>query len=150
MEQTSAFTVDMDSFIDATDANDDNDGEGKESKDEEPKPYEDEEDLGGPKVAKWRKAGALLSDYFNYGLDEESWRKYAKEQVDIRVEIKMRTMAHEQGGGQVSTSSLTSFPVTSSAHIYRLCSDHSHLINAYYGPSPSYLCNARMTTEPLT
>ncbi|XP_038572438.1 pre-mRNA 3'-end-processing factor FIP1 isoform X1 [Micropterus salmoides] len=33
----------------------------------------------------WRKAGADLSDYFNYGFDEESWSAYCKKQSKVRT-----------------------------------------------------------------
>ncbi|CAK6956111.1 pre-mRNA 3'-end-processing factor FIP1 isoform X3 [Scomber scombrus] len=29
----------------------------------------------------WRKAGADISDYFNYGFDEESWKVYCRKQA---------------------------------------------------------------------
>nr|XP_046247926.1 pre-mRNA 3'-end-processing factor FIP1 [Scatophagus argus] len=32
----------------------------------------------------WRKAGANISDYFNYGFDEESWSTYCKKQSKLR------------------------------------------------------------------
>ncbi|XP_034736829.1 pre-mRNA 3'-end-processing factor FIP1 isoform X2 [Etheostoma cragini] len=32
----------------------------------------------------WRKAGADISDYFNFGFDEESWNIYSKKQSKIR------------------------------------------------------------------
>lgn len=36
----------------------------------------------------WRKPGALLSDYFNYGFDEATWKFYVQKQHDMRGEIK--------------------------------------------------------------
>ncbi|MES1918978.1 cleavage polyadenylation factor subunit fip1 [Bonamia ostreae] len=37
----------------------------------------------------WRKSGSDLSDYFNYGFNEESWRAYCARQVQMRVELKL-------------------------------------------------------------
>ncbi|XP_037830127.1 pre-mRNA 3'-end-processing factor FIP1 isoform X2 [Kryptolebias marmoratus] len=33
----------------------------------------------------WTKPGAELSDYFNYGFDEESWRAYCKKQTELQA-----------------------------------------------------------------
>eukprot|EP00043_Microstomoeca_roanoka_P013266 m.129862 g.129862 ORF g.129862 m.129862 type:complete len:407 (+) comp15710_c0_seq1:224-1444(+) len=32
----------------------------------------------------WREPGADISDYFNYGFNEETWKLYAKKQVELR------------------------------------------------------------------
>ena len=42
----------------------------------------------------WRKPGADLSDYFNYGFNEETWFKYCYRQKRMRV--------HESGSGLTS------------------------------------------------
>ncbi|XP_045204187.2 pre-mRNA 3'-end-processing factor FIP1-like [Mercenaria mercenaria] len=34
----------------------------------------------------WRKPGADITDYFNYGFNEETWRKYCQKQNRIRAE----------------------------------------------------------------
>lgn len=34
----------------------------------------------------WRKPGADISDYFNYGLDEDTWRAYCSKQIHHRLE----------------------------------------------------------------
>jgi hypothetical protein len=33
----------------------------------------------------WRQHGVDLTDYFNFGLDEESWRKYCFDMVGFNV-----------------------------------------------------------------
>jgi hypothetical protein len=38
----------------------------------------------------WRKPGADLSDYFNYGFNEETWRSYCAKQVHVRQEMSMQ------------------------------------------------------------
>ncbi|CEG45937.1 Polyadenylation factor I complex, subunit FIP1 [Plasmopara halstedii] len=35
----------------------------------------------------WRKPGVDISDYFNYGFDEHSWREYATRQLRLRREL---------------------------------------------------------------
>ncbi|KAI8051557.1 Fip1 motif-domain-containing protein [Syncephalis plumigaleata] len=48
----------------------------------------------------WRKPGADLTDYFNYGFDESTWRMYCARQKQIREElsIKKRMNALESKG----------------------------------------------------
>jgi hypothetical protein len=55
----------------------------------------------------WRKPGADLSDYFNYGFTEETWRSYCAKQVHMRQEMSMQgkirvwegPTAHKAGAG---------------------------------------------------
>ncbi|PRP87125.1 putative pre-mRNA polyadenylation factor FIP1 [Planoprotostelium fungivorum] len=35
----------------------------------------------------WRKPGVDITDYFNYGFNEESWRNYVSKQVSMRAEL---------------------------------------------------------------
>ncbi|EGZ26865.1 hypothetical protein PHYSODRAFT_320741 [Phytophthora sojae] len=47
----------------------------------------------------WRKPGVDISDYFNYGFDEHSWREYAARQLRLRRELaveKSREQASRQ------------------------------------------------------
>jgi hypothetical protein len=39
----------------------------------------------------WRKPGADISDYFNYGFSEETWRLYCRKQIQMRQEQTMQT-----------------------------------------------------------
>ena len=34
----------------------------------------------------WRKPGADITDYFNYGFTEDTWRAYSERQKRLRVE----------------------------------------------------------------
>ncbi|KAI9596553.1 Fip1 motif-domain-containing protein, partial [Syncephalis fuscata] len=38
----------------------------------------------------WRKPGADLTDYFNYGFDESTWRMYCARQKQIREELSIK------------------------------------------------------------
>lgn len=49
----------------------------------------------------WRKPGADITDYFNYGFNEDSWKAYCAKQVQLRLEQSM------QGQIKVFTSSET-------------------------------------------
>ncbi|KAJ3102495.1 pre-mRNA 3-end-processing factor fip1l1 [Phlyctochytrium planicorne] len=42
----------------------------------------------------WRKPGADITDYFNYGFTETTWRQYIGKQKQIREEQKMSRMIH--------------------------------------------------------
>ncbi|OWZ19864.1 Pre-mRNA polyadenylation factor [Phytophthora megakarya] len=47
----------------------------------------------------WRKPGVDISDYFNYGFDEHSWREYAARQLRLRRDLaveKSREQASRQ------------------------------------------------------
>lgn len=48
----------------------------------------------------WLQPGADISDWFNYGLDESTWRLYCERQKQLRAEIsQQRSIAvHTQGG----------------------------------------------------
>lgn len=41
----------------------------------------------------WRKPGADITDYFNYGFNEETWRAYCERQKKMRL--------HESGAGLI-------------------------------------------------
>ncbi|XP_046987991.1 pre-mRNA 3'-end-processing factor FIP1 isoform X2 [Schistocerca americana] len=47
----------------------------------------------------WRKPGADITDYFNYGFNEETWRAYCERQKRIRI--------HESGVGLAQIGSTT-------------------------------------------
>jgi len=38
----------------------------------------------------WRRPGVAVSDYFNYGFTEETWRVYCQRQAQLRLENQMR------------------------------------------------------------
>eukprot|EP00042_Codosiga_hollandica_P051523 m.633736 g.633736 ORF g.633736 m.633736 type:complete len:82 (+) comp58300_c0_seq21:524-769(+) len=40
----------------------------------------------------WLKAGADLTDYFNYGFDETTWKEYQEKQRQIRSELQQRAL----------------------------------------------------------
>jgi len=39
----------------------------------------------------WRKSGVDITDYFNYGFNEESWRAYSEKQAQMRLEQSMQS-----------------------------------------------------------
>lgn len=55
----------------------------------------------------WRRPGVDISDYFNYGLTEKSWREYCIKQLKLRHEQKaLGTSAMEKVDGITNQSSL--------------------------------------------
>lgn len=38
----------------------------------------------------WRKPGVDITDYFNYGFNEDTWRQYCGKQVQLRLEQSMQ------------------------------------------------------------
>ena len=54
-------------------------------------------DLDNIDVAPWRERGADVSSYFNYGLDERSWRKYVKNIRKSRLEQHLQNKIEAYG-----------------------------------------------------
>eukprot|EP01103_Thecamoeba_quadrilineata_P014777 TRINITY_DN448_c0_g1_i3.p1 TRINITY_DN448_c0_g1~~TRINITY_DN448_c0_g1_i3.p1 ORF type:complete len:650 (+),score=184.02 TRINITY_DN448_c0_g1_i3:23-1972(+) len=38
----------------------------------------------------WRKQGVEISDYFNYGFNEDTWKQYCSKQIQLRLEQNMQ------------------------------------------------------------
>jgi pre-mRNA 3'-end-processing factor FIP1 len=45
-------------------------------------------DLDGLEEQPWRKPGADITDYFNYGFNEVTWRAYCNKQKSMREDLK--------------------------------------------------------------
>ena len=66
----------------------------------------DLDDIDHPK---WREPGAVQSDFFNFGLTEQTWREYAARQVALRL-FRQQKLAEEEArraasGGRARASS---------------------------------------------
>ncbi|KAJ1921250.1 pre-mRNA 3-end-processing factor fip1l1 [Mycoemilia scoparia] len=46
----------------------------------------------------WRKPGADITDYFNFGFTEQTWKVYCLKQKRLRSELTTRTMVNATGG----------------------------------------------------
>lgn len=66
----------------------------------------------------WRKPGADITDYFNYGFNEETWRAYCERQKKMRL--------HESGVGLVGLGS--NAPPPSQANNNGKLIEYFHLI----------------------
>uniref|UniRef100_K3WAR0 Pre-mRNA polyadenylation factor Fip1 domain-containing protein n=1 Tax=Globisporangium ultimum (strain ATCC 200006 / CBS 805.95 / DAOM BR144) TaxID=431595 RepID=K3WAR0_GLOUD len=53
----------------------------------------------------WRKPGVDISDYFNYGFDEHSWREYAGRQLRLRRDLAMEKTREQAARQAVSAAS---------------------------------------------
>lgn len=51
----------------------------------------------------WRMPGADLTEYFNYGFTEDTWRAYCKKQVELRSEFNARPYAGDKSKGMANT-----------------------------------------------
>ena len=47
----------------------------------------------------WRKPGADITDYFNYGFTEDTWTKYCERQRRLRLENNVPTIGGSNKGG---------------------------------------------------
>jgi hypothetical protein len=47
----------------------------------------------------WREPGADITEYFNYGFTEETWRMYCRRQFEIRFDPRARAGGSGGGGG---------------------------------------------------
>ncbi|XP_060772017.1 pre-mRNA 3'-end-processing factor FIP1 [Neoarius graeffei] len=64
----------------------------------------------------WRKPGADLSDYFNYGFNEDTWKTYCDKQRKLRMSLQFMTLgssdknmgSHDELVSDCSTRRLTS------------------------------------------
>uniref|UniRef100_A0A8P4G1V8 Pre-mRNA polyadenylation factor Fip1 domain-containing protein n=1 Tax=Dicentrarchus labrax TaxID=13489 RepID=A0A8P4G1V8_DICLA len=62
----------------------------------------------------WEKAGANISDYFNYGFDEESWNTYCKKQSKLRAaNRKLCTKIMIQKGHPRHKEKVSAYPSSS-------------------------------------
>jgi len=67
-----------------------------------------EVDLDELELPKWREPGAVMSDFFNYGLNEQTWREYAARQVAVRLyrqqHLKQQHQEVQAAAGQASSA----------------------------------------------
>lgn len=63
-------------------------------------------DIDGLDEKPWRKPGADITDYFNYGFNEETWKMYSQKQVTLRLEQSMQGKIKVYQSDQPSTSDL--------------------------------------------
>lgn len=63
-------------------------------------------DIDGLDEKPWRKPGADITDYFNYGFNEETWKMYSQKQVTLRLEQSMQGKIKVYQSDQPSTADL--------------------------------------------
>lgn len=47
-------------------------------------------DLDNLEEKPWRKPGADITDYFNYGFNEHTWKQYCQKQLSLRAEFGLK------------------------------------------------------------
>ncbi|KAG8310929.1 hypothetical protein J6590_054252 [Homalodisca vitripennis] len=75
----------------------------------------------------WRKPGADITDYFNYGFNEDTWRAYCERQKRMRI--------HESGVGLGPLSTNVTAPMTGSGRAPVVPMDKQYMVPT--GPPPS-------------
>jgi hypothetical protein len=88
----------------------------------------------------WRKPGVDMTDYFNYGFNEDSWKQYCQKQVQVRLEQSMQTKIKVyESGGKPDTlpSDKKTIPSSSSSSTMGGGSKKISSIPTYGGDSPS-------------
>ncbi|KAK2907579.1 hypothetical protein Q8A73_008652 [Channa argus] len=102
----------------------------------------------------WRRAGANISDYFNYGFDEKSWNAYCKKQTKLRAAnkklcAKIRKRHDRHGEEQLcwtgSSSILASRKSTASADVTKEGSQSSRKVEG-----SQYLSDQGDSTQVIT
>ncbi|KAI8827483.1 Fip1 motif-domain-containing protein, partial [Chytriomyces cf. hyalinus JEL632] len=63
-------------------------------------------DLDGVEDKPWRKPGADITDYFNFGFNEVSWRAYCNKQKSMREEALMQKRIHVTFGLSLQNSTV--------------------------------------------
>lgn len=83
----------------------------------------------------WRKPGADITDYFNYGFNEDTWRAYCERQKRIRMNESGVGLQGLTGGPpipvQTTTNNRTLTPLTNNDN-----SKYSNAMNAPRRPAP--------------
>jgi hypothetical protein len=52
----------------------------------------------------WKKPGADLTDYFNYGFNEHTWKQYCQKQLSLRAEFGLKKRINVRGERRTSSS----------------------------------------------
>ena len=50
----------------------------------------------------WRRPGASLDDFFNYGFNEHSWKEYASKQIALKLKL-LKGLSNEEVQNQVQS-----------------------------------------------
>jgi len=75
-----------------------------ESEDEKNYPAIYDNELNSLDDKPWREADADMTDWFNYGFDEDSWRAYCAAQVKMRLTLSKRKEAAKRDENKVKTA----------------------------------------------
>lgn len=95
----------------------------------------------------WRKPGADITDYFNYGFNEETWKSYCQKQVSLRLEQSM------QGKIKVYESKSSDGKIDLPPELAAMVAGDTSEIstdNSSYESSMQHQQSSRMTTQKRT
>ena len=86
--------------------------------------------------------GADLSDYFNYGFTEETWKQYCEKQRKTRYEVSQLNKIAVSHGTHLDSRSLASYSLLHPGRIHNMYSCSSSLATLCLGSSENCGCTA--------
>ncbi|KAG7279614.1 hypothetical protein CRUP_011707 [Coryphaenoides rupestris] len=82
----------------------------------------------------WRKPGADLSDYFNYGFNEDTWKAYCEKQKRVRMGLEVSTVGSTTSKITVQQGRTGNDKDISSLSVHTSKPDFSSPVNMYKPP----------------
>ncbi|KAK0135601.1 Pre-mRNA 3'-end-processing factor FIP1 [Merluccius polli] len=82
----------------------------------------------------WRKPGADLSDYFNYGFNEDTWKAYCEKQKRLRMGLEVSTVGSTTSKITVQQGRTGNDKDISSLSVHTSKPDFSSPVNMYKPP----------------
>ncbi|KAL6532747.1 hypothetical protein OROGR_013707 [Orobanche gracilis] len=96
-----------------------------------------EVDIDGFEGKTWRLPGIDISDFFNFGLNEESWKEYCKQLEQLRLETTMQSKIRVYESGRMEQDSDPDLPPELAAAVgnQEIPSENANAGKAEAGPS---------------
>ncbi|KAL6534849.1 hypothetical protein OROGR_013524 [Orobanche gracilis] len=106
-----------------------------------------EVDIDGFEEKTWRLPGIDISDFFNFGLNEESWKDYCKQLEQLRLETSMQSKIRVHESGRMEQDSDPDLPPELAAAVgnHDIPSENANAGKAEAGPSVL----ARESPQPI-
>ncbi|CAI2354564.1 unnamed protein product [Caenorhabditis sp. 36 PRJEB53466] len=97
-------------------------------------------DLAQMEDRPWRKPGADITDYFNYGFTEETWNLYCERQKKLRAEFSNnQTAANNALFSNIKISNPLANPViNTSSSVVKVLTDNGGRFKQPYNPPPTH------------
>ncbi|RVW96190.1 FIP1[V]-like protein [Vitis vinifera] len=94
----------------------------------------------------WRHPGVDISDFFNFGFNEESWKQYCKQLEQLRLEATMQTKIRVYESGRTEQEYDPDLPpeLAAAVGIHDVSAENGNLGRADVGPSDLAKASARV------